>query len=134
MKRERDDSENESQTDISGDTRTITCFYSNCKQKGLVFSTHDEYENHVLGHHFHQCSECKRRFPSDGYLQVHIEENHDPFFRIRKEKGEKVYKCLEYTTGCNKVCIDRRKRRLHMIDKHGYPADFQFRVIDYGIN
>lgn len=111
----------------------ITCPYEVCKQKNITFSSQNEYEVHFLGRHFHQCSACKRRFPNDGLLQIHIEENHDPFFELKKEQGLKMYRCLEYTAGCKKVCSSRRKRRLHMIDKHGYPKEFDFGVVDRGV-
>lgn len=135
MKRARDEqSNNEFFTDLSTPSKSFPCPFINCNQKNIKFSSQDEYEAHILGYHYHLCNECKRRFPSDAYLQVHIEENHDPFFQIKKEQGQKVYRCLEYSSGCKKMCIDRQKRRLHMIDKHGYPRDFQFRVIDHGIS
>src|SRR5689334_3565568 len=44
----------------------------------LSFSTYDEYEVHYKAAHTNRCSECRRNFPSDHYLTLHIAENHDP--------------------------------------------------------
>lgn len=31
------------------------------------------------------------------------------------------------------MCSDKKKRRRHVIDKHGYPPEFDFRVVDLGV-
>lgn len=111
-----------------------TCTLGGCINKPKLFPSYLEFELHVQNYHTYICKECHKKFPSDQFLSIHIEENHDPFFVIRKERGEKVYKCLNFDLqGCRKVCSDRKKRRLHMIDKHGYPKDYKFNIIDNGI-
>lgn len=115
-------------------TSGIQCYIPPCHLKPIEFTDYLSYEAHIISTHNHICSECNKRFPSDAFLNIHIDENHNPFFQINKEKGEKIFKCLQYSlTGCKKTCIDRRKRRLHMIDKHGYPRDFNFGIVDSGL-
>jgi len=114
----------------------INCSIPPCHLNPTSFNDYLTYEAHIVDTHNYLCLECQKRFPSEAFLNIHIDENHNPFFEIRKEKGEKVYKCFNYSLsdGCKKVCIDRRKRRLHMIDKHAYPRNFNFGVVDSGID
>ncbi|CAH2350401.1 hypothetical protein CLIB1423_01S09252 [[Candida] railenensis] len=125
-----DGSEVDSGQLISESFSPIFCNTPPCRE--LKFSSYEMYESHILSNHSHKCSECKKRFPSEFMLELHIEENHNPFFTIKKEKGEKVYRCFEST--CSKVSSERRKRRLHMIDKHGYPKNYRFNIVDTGLN
>lgn len=112
----------------------IQCSYGGCIMNQIVFASYAEFESHVQNYHTYICKECHKKFPTDKFLTLHIEENHDPFFQIRKDKGEKTFKCFNYDpNGCRKICSDRKKRRLHMIDKHGYPRDYKFNIIDNGI-
>lgn len=114
----------------------IHCTVPPCHLNPIGFKDYLTYEAHVVSTHNHVCLECYKRFPSEIFLTIHIDENHNPFFQLRKERGEKMFKCFQYslTSGCKKVCIDRPKRRLHMIDKHGYPRNFNFGIIDFGID
>ena len=34
---------------------------------------------------------------------------------------------------CDKMCSSARKRKMHLIDKHGYPKDYEFRIVEWGI-
>ncbi|CAH6723428.1 hypothetical protein CLIB1444_15S01068 [[Candida] jaroonii] len=114
----------------------IPCTLTPCWIDSINFDSYEAYESHVQTVHTNICTQCKKKFPTYNYLMIHIEEHHDPFFQIKKERGDKVYKCFNYDpseSGCHKKCSDSQKRRLHMIDKHGYPRDFNFKIIDYGI-
>lgn len=35
---------------------------------------------------------------------------------------------------CDKVTLTPEKRRLHMIDKHGYPRNYDFKLVERGID
>lgn len=37
-----------------------------------------------------RCVECGKNFPTDLFLNLHIEENHDPLTAARRERGEKT--------------------------------------------
>ncbi|KAL9489408.1 hypothetical protein ACSS6W_001685 [Trichoderma asperelloides] len=90
------------------------------------FRFYDEYETHYHNFHTNRCIECRKNFPTDHLLNVHIEECHDPLARVAREKGEH--------TGCERKCMTPQKRRLHLIDKHMYPKNFFFAVTKDGID
>ncbi|KKK27177.1 hypothetical protein ARAM_002820 [Aspergillus rambellii] len=56
----------------------------------LSFSSYEDYEVHYLQSHVNRCSECGKNFPTDRFLNLHIEENHDPLVASRRERGEKT--------------------------------------------
>jgi len=56
----------------------------------LSFSSYEEYESHYNQSHLWKCSVCGRNFPSEHYLGLHIEENHDSMAKVRMERGEKI--------------------------------------------
>ncbi|RPB28724.1 hypothetical protein L211DRAFT_777959, partial [Terfezia boudieri ATCC MYA-4762] len=109
----------------------ISCnFLPHCNQR--PFSSYAEFESHYHQQHSNRCHECHRNFPSERYLTIHIAENHDVFNELKKEKGEKTFQC--FVEGCDRLCSTPQKRRLHVIDKHGFPKDFYFRIVDQGID
>ena len=56
----------------------------------LSFATYEEYEVHYLKAHTNRCTECLKNFPTEHFLNLHIEENHDSLVSVRKERGEKT--------------------------------------------
>ena len=44
---------------------------------------------------------------------------------------ERIYACFDHM--CDKMCSSARKRKMHLIDKHGYPKDYEFRIVEWGI-
>jgi len=56
----------------------------------LSFGTYEEYEVHYLKTHTNRCTECRKNFPTEHFLNLHIEENHDSLVSVRKERGEKI--------------------------------------------
>jgi hypothetical protein len=56
----------------------------------LSFSSYEEYETHYNKSHVHRCLECRKNFPTEHFLNLHIEENHDALVSVRKERGEKT--------------------------------------------
>ncbi|KIV99732.1 hypothetical protein, variant [Verruconis gallopava] len=85
----------------------------------MEFDSYEAYETHFEQQHRYRCSECCRNFPSDHYLQLHIAENHDPITAVKRERGEKTFAC--FVEDCERKCSTAQKRRMHMIDKHGFP-------------
>lgn len=100
--------------------------------KPMSFSTYAEYDSHYQQSHTNRCTECKKNFPSGHLLDLHIVENHDPIVASKREEGEKTYAC--FVEGCEKVCRDWKKRRSHLVDKHGFPKNYDFLVVDHGID
>ncbi|KAJ9299436.1 hypothetical protein DTO271G3_3058 [Paecilomyces variotii] len=98
----------------------------------LSFASYDEYEVHYVQAHVNRCSECGRNFPTEVFLNLHIEENHDPLVAERRERGEKTYGC--FVEGCDRKCSTPQKRRMHLIDKHMFPRTYNFYIVNDGID
>ncbi|KAM0250206.1 hypothetical protein ACHAQJ_008699 [Trichoderma viride] len=98
----------------------------------LGFRFYSDYETHYHNFHTNRCIECRKNFPTDHLLSVHIEECHDPLAKVAREKGEHTYSC--FVEGCGRKCMTPQKRRLHLIDKHMYPRNFFFAVTKDGID
>ncbi|KAI6090363.1 hypothetical protein F4821DRAFT_29508 [Hypoxylon rubiginosum] len=98
----------------------------------VSFNTYAEYEAHHNRTHTNRCVECGKNFPSEHLLNVHIEECHDAFAAVRREKGEHTYSC--FVEGCDRKCRTPQKRRSHLIDKHMYPKNYFFAVTKEGVD
>lgn len=98
----------------------------------MPFSTHEAYEIHYRKEHLNRCVGCRKNFPSDHYLLLHQAENHDPINEARKARGEKIYAC--FLEDCERVFHTWFKRKLHTIDKHGFPRDYDFFVVNDGLD
>ncbi|KZF22542.1 hypothetical protein L228DRAFT_267938 [Xylona heveae TC161] len=101
-------------------------------REALPFVSYEEFEIHYAKFHANRCVECRKNFPSEHFLGLHISENHDPLNEARKARGEKTYGC--FVVDCDRKCSSLQKRRLHLIDKHMFPKNYDFRVIDTGID
>ncbi|KAG0684231.1 hypothetical protein C6P40_005013 [Pichia californica] len=122
---------NKSKTNAKPDTSICCSLPPLCSQNPQIFANRKQYELHYISSHTNTCSECSKNFPTSKLLDLHIGENHDPFIRIKLQKGEPVFGC--FVEGCDRVFKDHKKRRLHLIDKHDYPKDFIFSIVDRGI-
>lgn len=98
----------------------------------LSFDSYDAYERHYQQNHVNRCLECQSNFPTELFLERHIAENHDPFTAAKHANGEKIFGC--FVEDCGKICATWHKRKLHLIDKHGYPKDFDFFVVNDGVD
>jgi len=79
------------------DTPDLTVEVMRCSlpphKETLSFPSYEEYEVHYMQAHVNRCSECGKNFPTDHFLNLHIEENHDPLIAARRERGEKTVCC-----------------------------------------
>ncbi|KAI9166880.1 Zinc finger protein [Paramyrothecium foliicola] len=98
----------------------------------LLFKSYPEYEAHYSSFHTNRCLECRKNFPSDHLLGLHIEEWHDPLVVVRRDRGEHTYSC--FVEGCERKCLTYQKRRMHLIDKHMYPKNFFFAITKEGVD
>lgn len=117
----------------------------------ISFASYHDYEQHYMKAHTHRCLGCDKNFPTQYLLDLHIAENHDPLREARLRSGEKTvsttatvrylsgtnrctsqYACV--VEGCDKICSTWGTRRLHAIDKHHFPRDFDFFIINDGID
>ncbi|KAK6203412.1 uncharacterized protein RJT21DRAFT_82439 [Scheffersomyces amazonensis] len=128
-KREDEVSHIDSQRKVEDDG--CVCNIPPCHLNPILFKDYLAYESHITTNHTFICQQCHRRFPSNSILTLHIDENHNPFLKIKQERGDKVFRCIE--SECSKVCRTPKTRRLHMIEKHNYPKEFRFDVINRGL-
>ena len=56
----------------------------------LAFPTFEEFEVHYAKVHANRCSDCRKNFPTEHFLGLHISENHDPLEEARRAKEEKT--------------------------------------------
>ena len=59
----------------------------------LSFTSFEEYDVHYAKTHVNRCVVCRKNFPTEHFLNLHIEENHDALVSVRKERGEKTVSC-----------------------------------------
>lgn len=91
MKRVREDDDDTAGVSNSEITDYITCnLPPQCVNNPTILYSQQEFENHYNNCHHSICSACRRVFPSEWILNVHITENHDPFTQVLKERGEKT--------------------------------------------
>ncbi|KAH7066575.1 hypothetical protein BKA63DRAFT_123359 [Paraphoma chrysanthemicola] len=98
----------------------------------LSFDSFDAYDVHYQKTHMNRCSECQKNFPDEHFLHLHIAENHDPISAAKRDHGEKTYACL--VPDCDRFCSTPQKRRLHCIDKHQFPRNYDFFIVNDGID
>ena len=98
----------------------------------ITFTSYTDYETHYTQTHSNRCSECSANFPTAHFLNLHITENHDPITAAKRDRGEKTFAC--FVEGCDKVCADWKKRRSHLVDKHGFPRNYDFLVVNSGVD
>ena len=106
--------------------------FSHPPHQPLAVSALDDDQVNNQQKHTNPCSECQRNFPDTHFLHLHIAENHDPIRAAKRDRGEQTYACL--VPSCDRLCSTAPKRRLHCIDKHHFPKNYDFFVINHGID
>lgn len=134
MKRSRDEDQDIEDTLEAGKTQphlnqtTHTC---SLHAEPVSFASLESFESHYATCHTWTCTTCQARFPSEKFLNLHLDEEHDPFVAISRDRGDKYLACFE--EGCDKRFAEYRKRRMHLVDKHGYPRNFRFGLVTRGL-
>ncbi|CAH7690296.1 expressed protein, partial [Phakopsora pachyrhizi] len=105
-----------------------------CEDTPVTFSSNSEFESHYRSHHQFVCSGCEnqRIFPSQSFLNLHLNECHDPILKLKLQQGQKIFSCFD--SNCDKVFRSPKSRRLHLIDFHKYPTTFYFSLPNHGLN
>ncbi|KAK6584580.1 hypothetical protein PZA11_002804 [Diplocarpon coronariae] len=117
----------------SGENQTIEMRCSLPPHRGtLTFASFEDYDIHYAKIHVNRCLKCRKNFPTNHFLILHIEENHDALISVLRERGEKTYSC--FVEGCDRKCSTPQKRRMHLVDKHMFPKDYDFYVVNDGID
>ncbi|CAH1793006.1 unnamed protein product [Owenia fusiformis] len=96
------------------------CSLANCNK---VFDTLVSYELHYNSCHRNVCQECKRSFPSNHLLDIHLLEWHNALFDSMA-KNQNMYQCLIET--CTEKFNSSKSRKDHLIKVHKYPSNFRF--------
>lgn len=65
------------------------CHQGSCHGQ-YTFHSMTAYEHHYETNHRYICQSCKKPFPSQKFLDIHLREVHDMLVRIRRERGEKT--------------------------------------------
>ncbi|KAF1980445.1 hypothetical protein BU23DRAFT_522527 [Bimuria novae-zelandiae CBS 107.79] len=98
----------------------------------LAFTSFEDYHVHYQKTHMNRCTDCHKNFPDQHFLSLHIAENHDPISAAKRDRGEKTFACL--VPDCDRLCSTPFKRRLHCIDKHQFPRNYDFFIVNDGID
>lgn len=63
-----------------------------CSAAPTTFDTSSALFSHYQKHHAYVCSveDCKRVFPDEHFLNLHIREFHDPLVAIQREQGKRT--------------------------------------------
>ncbi|KAK3036440.1 hypothetical protein RJ639_030039 [Escallonia herrerae] len=115
-------SEDEKQQ-LMGDeeNRGVYCPIVGC---GAKLKSLEEFEDHYNARHTASCSVCSRVFPTSRLLSIHVSEAHDSFFQAKVTRGFPMYECL--VEGCGTKLKNYKSRHQHLVDKHKFPASFEF--------
>ncbi|GFH44597.1 hypothetical protein CTEN210_01071 [Chaetoceros tenuissimus] len=97
------------------------CCAPHCHQG---FGTIYECEEHYIDQHNHECRFCKRVFPNESLLDLHIQERHDTYFQTAVSCNKAKFHCL--ITDCQEQFTKEEDRILHLQCVHGYPKWFRF--------
>ncbi|KAJ2610121.1 hypothetical protein H4S08_003759 [Coemansia sp. RSA 1365] len=110
--------------------QTITCRDPPCLGSAR-FPSVPAFEKHYEQMHRNCCSLCNAALPSAHWLDLHIQECHDAFFRARVARYEKVYKC--FLEACTRTFSHPHKRIMHMVDKHHFARSFNWKLVCTGL-
>ncbi|KAA8530098.1 hypothetical protein F0562_004807 [Nyssa sinensis] len=103
------------------ESRGVYCPIVGC---GAHLNSLEDFEDHYSSRHTASCSVCSRVYPTSRLLSIHVSEAHDSFFQAKVARGFAMYECL--VEGCAMKLKDYRSRQQHLIDKHKFPASFEF--------
>jgi hypothetical protein len=116
-----EDEKQQLQTMEDVENREIFCPIVGC---GARLNTLDVFEDHYNARHTASCSICSRVYPTSRLLSIHVSEAHDSFFQAKVARGYAMYECL--VEGCGMKLKSYKSRHQHLVDKHKFPASFEF--------
>ncbi|XP_059643094.1 uncharacterized protein LOC132284966 [Cornus florida] len=103
------------------DGRGVFCPIVGC---GAHLNSLEDFEDHYNARHTAFCSVCSRVYPTSRLLSIHVSEAHDSFFQAKVARGFAMYECL--VEGCGMKLKSYKSRQQHLVDKHKFPASFEF--------
>ncbi|XP_073145096.1 uncharacterized protein [Henckelia pumila] len=105
-----------------GGSSEVFCPIVGC---GAHLKSLEEFEDHYNARHQASCSVCSKVFPTSRLLSIHVSESHNSFFQAKVARGFAMYECL--VEGCGAKLMNYKSRQQHLIDKHQFPASFEFK-------
>ncbi|GAO50492.1 hypothetical protein SAICODRAFT_66091 [Saitoella complicata NRRL Y-17804] len=119
--------------DRTSQYQSVTCYHPPaCNLCPKTFPNITAYESHFHTYHSNVCFTCRTNLPSPRLLELHLAENHDPFWSARKAKGESVYGC--FVEGCPKMYKSWKKRIEHLVGKHEFLREYNFNLVNFGLS
>ncbi|CAK9149903.1 unnamed protein product [Ilex paraguariensis] len=103
------------------ESRELFCPIVGC---GACLSSVEDFEDHYNARHTASCSVCSRVYPTSRLLSIHVSEAHDSFFQAKVARGFAMYECL--VEGCGMKFKSYKSRQQHLLDRHKFPASFEF--------
>uniref|UniRef100_A0A915HWU4 C2H2-type domain-containing protein n=1 Tax=Romanomermis culicivorax TaxID=13658 RepID=A0A915HWU4_ROMCU len=106
-------------SDVAAPPAAIAC--SDCDH---FFSDESALHSHYDNCHRFFCSQCgkSKNFANEYLLNLHLQENHDPFFQLCKVEAK--FKCFLAT--CPQKFKSTDDRRRHCLELHNFPANFHY--------
>ncbi|GAA95074.1 uncharacterized protein L969DRAFT_95952 [Mixia osmundae IAM 14324] len=102
--------------------QTYFCMVPSCGVRTPFGSA--ELASHHRQRHAHICHECRKTFPDEHFLSLHLTERHDTMTMLKRERGDKTFACFQ--AACKHVSQTPKQREVHLIEEHQYPRDFLF--------
>ncbi|PIO66911.1 zinc finger, C2H2 type [Teladorsagia circumcincta] len=89
-----------------------------CDLCGREFPNVVDFESHYEAAHSHQCLACSKMFITNRALDVHSDEKHCPFHKLRMEQNPNGlhFKC--YHEHCDQNFATESERDIHCLEKH----------------
>lgn len=78
-----------SESGVAHHTTEMICSLPPHRQT-VSFASYEEYEIHYNKSHVNRCHKCTKNFPTEHFLNLHIEETHDALVSVKKERGERT--------------------------------------------
>lgn len=76
------------------------------------FQSYVDYEVHYRQAHVNRCAECGKNFPTERFLELHIEENHDPLTAAKRERGDKTVRGYPIPLPARDIENQRRESKM----------------------
>ena len=99
------------------DSHPFVCGVDGCEE---MFTSEQQYQSHYEQRHMHVCSVCGRSFYTYRFLNMHVMERHDTYFKLLCAK-QPMYECLVGT--CHRRFKSVEERRDHLLRFHEIPVD-----------
>lgn len=102
---------------VSEDPHPFVCGVDGCEE---MFTSEERYQSHYEQCHMHVCSVCGRSFYTYRFLNLHVMERHDAYFKLLCAK-QSMYECL--VGSCRRRFNSVEERRHHLLQFHEIPVD-----------